>query len=285
MGVKMQYREGGIAFFDSGIGGLTVLHACVRRFMGERFYYFGDNVHAPYGNKSQQEITALTIRAFEFFHALGVKAAVIACNTVTAVCAETLRKKYPFPIIGAEPAINVAAQKGGKVLVLATAATCESARFLSLCKGVGDRYPHATLLIHPCYTLAEAVERNIEKGELDLSIHIPTMHPTSVVLGCTHYIYIKEQISRYYSCPVFDGNLGISTHLSTVLQSAKIGELSTKSTKIIHTYPKSRDKQPLFTTNKFSCFLTQNSNQICFIGESKDKNKQIYERMFALSGK
>ena len=281
----MQNCRGGIAFFDSGIGGLTVLHECVRRFTGERFYYLGDNAHAPYGNKSEKEITALAMEAFDYFQALGVKAAVVACNTVTAVCIDALRKKYSFPIIGAEPAINVAAKMGGKVLVLATPATCESTRFLSLCDKIGDNYPHATLLIHPCYTLAGAIEQGIEKGYFDISIHIPTISPTSVVLGCTHYIYIKEQIARYYSCPVFDGNLGISTRLSTILQSAKIGELSTNSTKIIHNFQKSRDEQPLFTTNKFSCFLPQNSNQICFLGPSKDKNKQIYERMFALSGK
>ncbi len=281
----MQNQGSGIAFFDSGIGGLTVLHECVRHFQGERFYYFGDNANAPYGNKSQEEITALATAAFDCFHALNVKAAVIACNTVTAVCAETLRKKYPFPIIGAEPAINLAAKMGGKILVLATPATCQTNRFNALCNQIIGKYPQASLVIHPCLTLAGAIEQGIERGDFELSIHIPTMHVNSVVLGCTHYIYIKEQISRYYSCPVFDGNLGISTHLSTVLQSAKIGELSTKSTKIIHTYPKSRDKQPLFTTNKFSPFYTQNYNQIYFIGDSKGRNRQIYERMFALSGK
>ena len=107
----MQIAEGGIAFFDSGIGGLTVLAECCRQIKGGVFYYYGDNTHAPYGNLPPEKIKEYVFQAFEKFRRLKVRAAVIACNTATAVCVEELRKKYDFPIIGAEPAVYSAAAK------------------------------------------------------------------------------------------------------------------------------------------------------------------------------
>ena len=280
----MQIPKGGVAFFDSGIGGLTVLHACTTRIGGHVFYYYGDNANAPYGNLSEEKIFSLVTAAFDTFEKLEVKAAVIACNTVTAVCAEKLRARYSFPIIGAEPAIKPAARLGGDIFILATSATCKSAKFQSLCRRVEEEYPYANLLIHPCPQLAGEIEKGMEKGDFDISIHIPTGKPSAVVLGCTHYIYIKERLKRHYSCPIFDGNLGISTRLSTLLGSANLMDLSTKNQLFIHTYPKSRDEQPLFSTrqnlNKKADFL----HKIYFLGDFKDKNKRIYEQMFATSG-
>ena len=88
-----------VGFFDSGIGGLTTLNDCVkyaeqfvRRGMDYTFYYYGDNFHAPYGNLSSEKINAYVDKAFEKFVDLQVDAVVLACNTVTAVCIERLRK-------------------------------------------------------------------------------------------------------------------------------------------------------------------------------------------------
>ena len=89
----MGIPSGGVAFFDSGIGGLTVLCECAARLPNERFYYFGDNRHAPYGNLSDKKIKKLVFRAFRKFAALRVKAAVLACNTATATCVEALPTK------------------------------------------------------------------------------------------------------------------------------------------------------------------------------------------------
>ena len=99
----MDIPHGGIGFFDSGLGGLTVLFAC-RSVCGDLpVYYYGDNARAPYGGLSSEIIKNYAAEAFDTFSALGARAAVIACNTVTAVCADSFRKIYPFPIVGAEP--------------------------------------------------------------------------------------------------------------------------------------------------------------------------------------
>lgn len=99
----MDIPEGGIGFFDSGLGGLTVLSACLDG-LGLPVCYYGDNARAPYGGLPEEKILAYAEEAFDAFSALRVRAAVIACNTVTAVCADRLREKYPFPVVGAEPA-------------------------------------------------------------------------------------------------------------------------------------------------------------------------------------
>ena len=125
----MRIPKGGIGVFDSGIGGLTVLSECQKVCKNEVFYYFGDHTHAPYGNKSKKRIRQYTFAAMRKFRRLKVKTVVLACNTVTAVCAEELRKKFSFPIIGAEPAVLPAAKHGGTVYVLATRATCKSERY------------------------------------------------------------------------------------------------------------------------------------------------------------
>ena len=106
----MRIPKGGIAFFDSGIGGMTVLSACEKQINNEIFYYYGDNFHAPYGNLPIYKIKKYVHKAFKLFESLQVKAVVIACNTVTAVCIDELRRKYTFPIIGVEPALMKALQ-------------------------------------------------------------------------------------------------------------------------------------------------------------------------------
>ncbi len=274
----MYLPTGGIAFFDSGVGGLTVLHECIKRGNGSLFYYYGDNQNAPYGSLPSECIYAYTQRALDMFHVLQSSVAVLACNTVTAVCAEKLRRQYPFPIIGAEPAVLPACARGGKVLVLATPATCQSERFARLCDKARVKYPSAELVIHPCPHLAKAIEQGGKDMNFDISIHISTMPVSSVVLGCTHYIYIKERIKSMFSCPVFDGNLGISTRLSTVLSAQNRGDLSTKKDGFIHICKKSRDSQPLFSTVTLKSGKTA---KIYFLGACARINKVFYEQMFA----
>ena len=113
-----------IGFFDSGIGGLTLLAECVRRMPEERFIYLGDNDRAPYGNRPQREIKEFVFQGFSLLSAYPLKGGVIACNTATAVAAEALRETVPFPVLGVEPAVRPALLSGAeRVLVLATRAT------------------------------------------------------------------------------------------------------------------------------------------------------------------
>ena len=249
----MRIPKGGIAFFVSGIGGLTVLAECMRAANDCVFYYYGDNKHAPYGNLSPKKIKRLVGRVFRKFSRLRVQAAVIACNTATAVCVEELRKKYTFPIVGAEPAVFSAAKNGGNVFILATRATIESDRFERLCDRALLKYPKATLEKKACPALAGEIERRLFDSRFNPSSYLPKGSPNAVVLGCTHYIYIRRYIEAFYQCPVYDGNRGIANRLFSLLE--KNGR-------------ENRDGRP---------------PRIFFLGSRKTYNKSIFEQMFAIN--
>lgn len=299
----MRLPKGGIGFFDSGIGGLTVMDACQRVVKGERFYYYGDNKHAPYGNLPQEKIRKYVFRAFKKFYRLKVCAVVIACNTVTAVCIEELRRKFPFPIVGAEPALLLALKGDGKVLVLTTKATFESARFLKLQKQARENYPHADVECCPCVELAGAIEKWIENPQMDIECYLPKGSPDRVVLGCTHYLYVKEQISRFYGCETIDGNEGIARRLQSVLEREK----SSKTTfRPLRAKPRPQGVKsgiflPFLTTfiylktlfksinkNANKCLriispkcFKQKERSVFFMGSGRRKNRKIWEQMFA----
>ncbi|MBR2698155.1 MAG: aspartate/glutamate racemase family protein, partial [Clostridia bacterium] len=115
-----------IGFFDSGLGGISVLHEARRVMPNENYLFFGDNKNTPYGPRSLEEIRALSEAGIGRLLDRGVKAVVIACNTVTSAYGEIVRAEHPeLPIIGMEPALKPAhfARHGGKVIVLATDAT------------------------------------------------------------------------------------------------------------------------------------------------------------------
>lgn len=250
-------QKGGVAFFDSGIGGLSVMAECAKYCAGETFYYFGDNENAPYGNLPREKIEELVFCAFMRLSAFNPKAAVVGCNTATAVCVEKLRKEFSFPIVGAEPAVFSAAKQGGKILVLATCATCASPRFHSLCRRAGERYPQAEILPVPCERLAGEIERNVLNAAFDCTRYLPSLHADAVVLGCTHYTFQKKQIADFYQCPVFDGNLGIAKRLRSFLE------------------------QPPTCDHLSSA---QNPSKIVFLGSAKHLNQFIFEQTFGREG-
>lgn len=194
-----------VAFFDSGIGGLNLLAECARRLPSASFTYFADNFNVPYGRLSPDELYGRADKVFERISALNPQAAVIACNTVTAVCARRLREKYSFPIIGIEPAVKPAAKGGSNCLVLATPATARSTAISNLVK----KYGNGITQVVACPNLAAYIERNIfNLDENEVIKMLPECSPDSVVLGCTHYTYVKDTIQRFYSCDVYDGICG-----------------------------------------------------------------------------
>ena len=246
----MDIPGGGVGFFDSGIGGLTVLKSCLNVCGGLPVYYYGDDKRAPYGNLPPETIREYAREAFGLFGKLRVKAAVIACNTVTAVCADEFRRSFPFPVIGAEPAVCPAAKKGGRVFILATRATVESERFQRLCLRAMEKYPQAELCAYACDGLAGAVEKHLFSGEgYDFASFFPKGKPDAVVLGCTHYIFLKERAEMFYGCPVYDGNEGISRRLADVLalETEKAYPLALETEKIDSLWP------PVTTNSDFLC--------------------------------
>lgn len=189
-----------IAVFDSGLGGLSVLRELRRQMPQENFLYFGDSANAPYGSRSTEEIRRLTLQCAERLFLQGCKALVVACNTATSAAINNLRACYPDRIIiGIEPALKLAVERHphGKILVMATEATLREQKFAALMEKYAD---DCEICKCPCPALVEFVERGELHGprlfaclqeELQACLTPP---PDAVVLGCTHFPFLRRAI-------------------------------------------------------------------------------------------
>jgi len=206
-----------VAVFDSGIGGLNLLKECSLNMPDVEFYYLADNYNVPYGTKSKEQIFSLVKSAIKCVEGVKPSAAVIACNTATANCIEELRSEFSFPIIGIQPAIKQAAEYGGRCLVLATPSTVKSPSFNDLLKRC-ERGNATEFTVFPCSGLADYIEQNaFDYDEKSLSDALPDIKVDSVVLGCTHYVFIKNAVQCKYDCKIFDGIAGTVDRLVKIL--------------------------------------------------------------------
>lgn len=192
-----------IGMFDSGVGGLSILEKCRKLLVSERFIYVFDKSHAPYGTKPDQFIIDRAFQTTELLVKKNCKAVVIACNTATNAAIDYLRQEFSVPIIGVVPPIQQAADmvKSGKILVLLTEATARQLKFKTLSESYLPR-----LVIAPQKDLATVIEQNfqridsIKKYVFDILSNYKNI--SAVVLGCTHYYFIKDIISEYYGTDV-----------------------------------------------------------------------------------
>ena len=190
-----------IAVFDSGLGGLTVLHALRSRLPQEDFFYFADTRFLPYGDRPEVFLKERGVLIAGALARRGAKALVIACNTATAAAAEAIRAATELPIVAIEPGVKPAAAltRSGVVGVLATARTLDSERFGRL---VGNHANHLNIVAQACPGLAEAIETEGPASPavgLLLDAFVAPLVAAGVdvvVLGCTHYPWVAEAISR-----------------------------------------------------------------------------------------
>jgi len=192
-------RTASVGLFDSGVGGLTVWRELVRLLPNERYVYFADSQNAPYGERPTDEIIELARTNTQFLIEAGAKLVVVACNTATTQAIQYLRKEFPLPFIGIEPAFKPAAQqsKQKKVGILATRGTLNSTLFTQTYEKFGQ---DIATTIQVGKGLVELIEANrIESAEMDklLREYLSPMIRDGVdhiVLGCTHYPFLREQI-------------------------------------------------------------------------------------------
>ena len=203
-----------VCFFDSGIGGLNLLNVCAKLRSDCDFAYFSDNKNVPYGSLSNAKISALAISHFDRMARLNPRACVVACNTVTAECIGLLRSRYPFPIVGIQPAVKPAAASAENCIVLATPATAAAEPL----KKLVTLYGRGNTRVLPCPNLAAYIEENffnLDKNEIFKLL--PRAKAGAVVLGCTHYVYASETIKEFYNCKIFDGIEGTAARLCKIL--------------------------------------------------------------------
>lgn len=211
-----------IGIFDSGLGGLSVLHLALRKFPAENFIYYADRSHVPYGKKTKEQIIGFVDEIIGFFVKQQVDAVVIACNTATSAAAVEMRQKYDLPIIGMEPAVKKALsdRDAEKVLTAATPITVKGEKMNRLLELVDTDHRVDLVALPELVAFAErgefdspAVMAYLERelGRFSLQEY------SSLVLGCTHFNYFKDSFRRVLPQQVklIDGNEGTLNHLAT----------------------------------------------------------------------
>lgn len=213
-----------VGVFDSGIGGLSVLRELEKILPNEDFYYYGDSLNNPYGEKSDEELFEITSGVVDYLVNKGCKLIVIACNTATTRCMKYLREKYKDIIfVGTVPAIKVACDREFKnTLVMATPATIESERTMELIRdNIRD---DQNIYLVACPGLANAIEDNdqerIEEILKDTFREYKDKEIDSIVLGCTHYPFIKEEILKDMpGVSLLDGSRGVAMEVKRQLEN------------------------------------------------------------------
>lgn len=205
-----------VGIFDSGIGGLSVAKSLLESRMFEHAVYFGDTARVPYGVKDEHTIVRFALECLEFFCAQEVDMLIIACNTVSAYALESMRAHASFPIIGViEPGvlarINANPALESSTLILGTKATIDSARYQNLLHeaGFSRMCAVATGLFVP---IVEEGSYRTKTGAqiLQACLHhylhpflsAPELNgkaPDAIILGCTHFPLIAQEISAYFS--------------------------------------------------------------------------------------
>lgn len=208
-----------IGIFDSGIGGLSVLHTAISLLPNEQFIYYADESHVPYGEKTKEEIIGYVDEIIQFMINHEAKAIVIACNTATSAAVALMRKKYTLPIIGMEPAVKKAIDLYGhqKILVCATPITVKGEKMMKLVEKV-DKEHLVDLVALP--GLVHFAEKQQFDGEEVLSYLKDSLSYfdldgyESLVLGCTHFNYFKDSFQKLMPDVHFlDGNVGTVNQL------------------------------------------------------------------------
>jgi glutamate racemase len=220
-----------IAFFDSGIGGITVLTEAVRQLPKENFIYIADTLHVPYGSKPKNQVKLHILDAMQMVMKEPVKAVVIACNTATSIAIGELRSVMDIPVIGMEPAVKPAVEMnrstGKRVLVLATPLTLRESKYHELVNRVDDLSIVDSLPLPELVEFCEALHFDTKTVSDYLRSQLapyPLEQYGTVVLGCTHYPFYKKILAELLApgTKLVDGSCGTVKHLVDILQSESL---------------------------------------------------------------
>jgi glutamate racemase len=213
-----------IGIFDSGIGGMTLLHQALVSLPEEHYIFYADTDHVPYGTKTREQVVSYVDTVMEFMNEHECEAVVIACNTATAVAAALMREKYDFPIIGIEPAVKPAVNdsNGKRVLVVATPLTVREEKLHNLLSRVDNEHLVDLLPLPRLVEFAERGEFNSSQVHEYLSQELSLFELDNygeLVLGCTHFNYFKDSFRKLLPNHVklIDGSVGTINQLARVL--------------------------------------------------------------------
>ncbi len=220
----MANREDFIGVFDSGVGGISVLRELVKQLPQENFLYFGDSANAPYGAKTTQQVRDLTLQNAHALASRNIKALVVACNTATAAAIDLLRQTFPDTIvIGIEPALKPAAEAfpTGRIGIMATGVTLREEKLAAQTA----RFPEAQVIRIPAPGLVELIEKGLTNAPETEALLLQILAPyqgnlDALVLGCTHYPFVKDIVARILGpkTRLFDGGEGTARQTRLCLE-------------------------------------------------------------------
>lgn len=225
-----------LGFFDSGVGGLSVMKEALKIMPNENYIYFGDSINAPYGTRTVKEVRDLTFKAVEYLLSRDVKGIAVACNTATSAAVAELRRVYPnLPLVGIEPAIKPAVELNveGDRLIMATPRTLAEKKFHNLVVKYKDK---ANIVPVPCAGLMEFIENGVFEGEelhrylRDRLEGFDLNNVGAIVLGCTHYPFIKNELVKIVgnNIQILDGGYGTAKELKRRLEEQNLLNTSNK---------------------------------------------------------
>lgn len=204
-----------IGIFDSGVGGLSVLREINSNTHGHDIIYFADTLRVPYGDKTKEEIIKYSIEICDFLLSKNVSMIIVACNTASANALDILKNRYSIPIIGMLDSAMMELKKIDfkSVLVLATKATVNSHKYK---EEINKNFNINDILEISAPKLVPMIENNkMEEIDSILDEYIGNIKKDVVVLGCTHYPFIKEKLKKY-DMKIVDPSKSISSNLTSV---------------------------------------------------------------------
>ena len=218
-----------IGIFDSGSGGLSVLREIRKILPQERFIYWSDNAHCPYGEKTAGYIIDRSRAITDFMLSKGARAVVVACNTATAAAIATLRAEYDIPFVGMEPAVKPAASgtRSGVVGVLATAGTLSAPKYQNIKEQYADAVCIEESVGRGFVELVESLELDGPHAEEVVRASLEPLLEAgadTIVLGCTHYPFLLPVMQRIAPQGVkfIDPAPAVARRLKDVLEQAGI---------------------------------------------------------------
>lgn len=232
----MTINDRAIGLFDSGIGGLTVLHKIIEVLPHENTIYLGDTARAPYGTKSVETVRRYSSENANFLTAKSVKLLVVACNTSTALALQDLRADLSIPVIGViDPGVRRALSltKNGRVGIIGTEATIQSGAYTQALKAAKpgiEVYSRACPLFVP---LVEEGWLDNEVVRLTVKNYLESLKQSGIdtlILGCTHYPLLKRSIRQFLGASVrlVDSADEIAKEAATVLKQQKLARKAGK---------------------------------------------------------
>ena len=247
-----------IGIFDSGIGGISFLDDLVKRFQYENFIYLADNKNCPYGNKSKNEIISYSLKNSKKLLELDCKILLVACNTATTNSIEKIRELVPIPVIGIEPGLKPAIEftKTKNIGVLATEKTLSSKLFFETSKT--NKIKGLNVYEQVGYDLVNMIEKNSynydEMSKILKSYLIPMINKNidCLVLGCTHYNFIKDIIADILTkkIKIIDTITPVNNHIHNTLNFKNIFNPPTKN-RIIKVFYNGDRLQKKYISNEY----------------------------------